>query len=355
MAHPFTNKLLQWHAANPRSMPWKNTKDPYRIWLSEIILQQTRVAQGLPYYERITSKFPTVQHLANASEDEVLKSWEGLGYYTRARNLHAASKQVAKNPEGKFPDTYDAILELKGVGPYSAAAIASFAFDLPHAVVDGNVFRVLSRYFAISEPVDSTKGKRTFAELAQRMLDKRHSADYNQAIMNFGALVCKPALPECPTCIFMKECAAFTSNRVFNFPVKEKKVTVRKRWFNYLVLENKDEIIIEKRMANDIWKGLYQFPLTETATYQSQSDFLKLWKKTPFFAGEKISVKGVSKVMEHKLTHQTIYAQFFRVQLNSAGKQLLQGWMKVRKTALKKVGFPVLLVKYLSVMINGEK
>lgn len=348
MLHPFTKKLLQWHAANPRSMPWKNTKDPYKIWLSEIILQQTRVEQGLRYYERLTKKFPTVQHLADASEDEVLKSWEGLGYYTRARNLHAASKQIVNSLDGKFPDSYDTILGLKGIGPYSAAAIASFAFNFPHAVVDGNVFRVLSRYFGISEPVDATKGKRTFTALAQSLLDKKHPGDYNQAIMNFGALVCKPATPECTTCIFKKECVAFTSNRVFDFPVKEKKIMVRKRWLNYLVLENKVEVIIEKRMANDIWKGLYQFPLTETVTYQSPADFVKSWKKTPFFAGEKMVVNGISKVMEHKLTHQTIYAQFFRVHLNTSKKSLPAGWIKVNRAALKEIGFPKLISNYLN-------
>lgn len=338
---------MKWHSANPRSMPWKNTRDPYKIWLSEIILQQTRVEQGLPYYERITKKFPTVNHLANASEDEVLKFWEGLGYYTRARNLHAASKQVVNDFGGKFPDTHEEILKLKGVGPYSAAAIASFAFDLPHAVVDGNVFRLLARYFGISEAVDSTKGKRTFAELAQKLLDKKHPADYNQAIMNFGALVCKPANPACSSCIFKKECVAFTKNAVFDFPVKEKKVMVRNRWFNFLVLENEVEIIIERRNEKDIWKGLYQFPVSETTAYQSETEFLKSWKESSFFSGKKITVKGISKVMEHKLTHQTIYAQFFRIELCKPQKRLPKGWLKVKKSSLAEIGFPVLISNYL--------
>lgn len=344
----FTQKLLKWYSANPRSMPWKNTREPYKIWLSEIILQQTRVEQGLPYYERITKKFPTVNHLANASEDEVLKLWEGLGYYTRARNLHAAAKQVVNDFGGKFPDTHEEILKLKGVGPYSAAAIASFAFDMPYAVVDGNVFRVLARYFGIREAVDSTKGKRTFTELAQKLLDKNHPADYNQAIMNFGALVCKPAHPECNTCIFKKECVAFTRNAVFAFPVKEKKITIRNRWFNFLVLENELEIIIEKRNEKDIWKGLYQFPLVETNTYQSEADFVKSWKKSSFFSKKKISIKGISKVMKHKLTHQTIFAQFFRVELPASHGPLPSGWMKIKKSGFRESGFPTLIVNYIN-------
>ncbi len=344
----FVNKLLQWHVANPRSMPWKNTRDPYKIWLSEIILQQTRVEQGWPYYERITKKFPTVKHLAKAREEEVLKAWEGLGYYTRARNLHAAARQIVNDAEGKFPSTYERILNLKGVGPYSAAAIASFAFDLPHAVVDGNVFRVLSRYFGISEAVDSTKGKKLFSELAQQLLDKKNPAAYNQAIMNFGARVCKPATPECPTCIFKKQCSAYKSNTVFELPVKSKKAGIRNRWFHFLVLENDKEVIIEKRTDKDIWKGLYQFPVLETASRQSQNDFLKAWQQTTFFKGGKIKVNGISDVVAHKLTHQNIFAQFARVPLSIVKKPLPEGWLQIKKSKLKMFGFPVLINNYLA-------
>lgn len=354
MIFSFTRKLLQWHAANPRSMPWKNTKDPYKIWLSEIILQQTRVEQGWPYYERITKKFPTVKHLANAREEEVLKAWEGLGYYTRARNLHAAAKQIVNDPEGKFPSTYERILNLKGVGPYSAAAIASFAFDLPHAVVDGNVFRVLSRYFGINEAVDSAKGKKLFSELARQLLDKKNPADYNQAIMNFGALVCKPSTPECAICIFKKQCIAYKTDTVFELPVKSKKAAVRYRWFNFLVLENDKEVIIEKRTAKDIWKGLHQFPVLETVSYQAQSDFLKAWKQTAFFKGENIKVNGISKVIAHKLTHQTIFAQFISVPISAVKKPLPEGWLRIKKSRLKTFGFPVLISNYLAQFRNEE-
>ena len=348
----FRRRLLKWYAANPRSMPWKETKDPYHIWLSEIILQQTRVAQGLPYYERISKKFPTVYHLANAAEDEVLQLWEGLGYYTRARNLHSAARQVLQDYHGVFPSTYEEILKLKGVGAYSAAAIASFAFDLPHAVVDGNVFRVLARYFGISNAVDSTAGKKLFAKLAHDLLDKNHPADYNQAIMNFGALVCRPANPACDTCIFNKTCVAFLKNAVMDFPVKEKKASVRNRWFNFLIMENEREIIIERRNNKDIWKGLYQFPLIETNAAQTENKFLRYWKSHPFFYGKKILLKSVSRIMLQQLTHQTIYAQFFTVKLQGHQQRLPAGWQMVKKSSLPGIAFPVLIRKYLTEVLE---
>lgn len=347
MSHPFTKKLLRWYSANPRSMPWKHTKDPYKIWLSEIILQQTRVEQGLPYYNKIIRKFPTVHHLSAASEDEVLKSWEGLGYYTRARNLHAAAGQIVTDYQGAFPATYDDILKLKGIGAYSAAAIASFAFNLPHAVVDGNVYRLLSRYFGISEPVDSARGKKLFSELAQELLDKKNPADHNQAIMNFGALVCKPSAPECPGCIFRSECKAYASNLVFTLPVKAKKNAIRNRWFSFLVLENDTEVIVEKRTDNDIWKGLYQFPVLETAVLQSKDAMLKAWKQTAYFKGRSMKVTDITKMEVYKLTHQAIHAQFIRVHQPVFRKPLPQGWLQVRKSKLGSLGFPVLITKYL--------
>lgn len=348
----FRKKLLKWYAANPRSMPWKKTKDPYKIWLSEIILQQTRVAQGLPYYERISEKFPTIYHLANAAEDEVLQLWEGLGYYTRARNLHSAARQVLHDYHGVFPSTYEEILKLKGVGAYSAAAIASFAFDLPHAVVDGNVFRVLSRYFGISKAVDSAAGKKVFAKLAHDLLDKNNPADYNQAIMNFGALVCRPANPACDTCIFHKKCVAFLNNAVADFPVKEKKVSTRIRWFHFLVLENEKEIIVERRNNKDIWKGLFQFPLIETSTGQTRSRFLRHWKSHAFFSGKNIHLRSVSKIIQQQLTHQTVYAQFFSVRLPDRQQRLPAGWKKVKKSSLPGIAFPVLIRKYLTEVLK---
>jgi A/G-specific adenine glycosylase len=251
----FSQKLLKWHQMNPRDMPWKKTRDAYKIWLSEIILQQTRVEQGTPYYKKLIKCFPTLQHLANANEDEVMSAWQGLGYYTRARNLRAAAKQIMNEYAGRFPSSYEEILMLKGVGTYTAAAISSFAFDLPYAVVDGNVFRVLSRIFDVRKPVDSAEGKKVFTALANDLLDKENPAAYNQAIMNFGAMVCLPVNPVCNECIFRRSCFAFTHQQVAELPVKSKKNAVRIRWFNFLVLEDGDKVLIEKRKEKDIWKS----------------------------------------------------------------------------------------------------
>ncbi|MEO1264044.1 MAG: A/G-specific adenine glycosylase, partial [Bacteroidota bacterium] len=238
---------MEWFSTNHRPLPWKGEKNPYLIWLSEIILQQTRVEQGLPYFEKFKKKYPTVKDLANAPEDEVMKMWEGLGYYSRARNLHAAAKFIADELNGTFPDTFHEILGLKGVGPYTAAAIASFAYGLPHAVVDGNVYRVLSRFFGIEEPIDTTAGKKLFAALAQELLDEKQAGNYNQAIMDFGATHCTPALPACTSCLMKSKCTAFQKNTVNKLPVKIKKTKRRQRFFNYLILNEKGNVFIKKR------------------------------------------------------------------------------------------------------------
>ena len=261
--HFFTTHLLQWASQHERHLPWKESKNPYYIWLSEIILQQTRVEQGLPYYLKFVEHYPTVFDLANATEDEVLKDWEGLGYYSRARNLHAAAKYIATELDGHFPDTYDSILKLKGVGPYTAAAIASFAFQLPYAVVDGNVYRVLSRFFGMDTPIDSTIGKKQFANLAQQLLDPTKPDVYNQAIMDFGATWCTPKQAKCNKCPLSEQCAAFQTNRVEKYPIKQKKLKKRTRYFHYLIFNYSGQTWIEKRAGKDIWQGLYQFPLIE--------------------------------------------------------------------------------------------
>src|SRR5262245_7782259 len=257
MKPDFTKKLLTWNkSSNKRQMPWKGEKDPYKIWLSEIILQQTRVEQGLEYYKKFIAKFPTVHDLAKAPEQQVFKLWEGLGYYTRCKNLVATAKVISKEKGGKFPNTYEDIKSLKGIGPYTAAAIASFAFNLPYAVVDGNVFRVLARVFGISKATDSTKGKSFFNELATELLDTKQPGLYNQAIMDFGATVCKPALPLCTKCVMKNNCYAFLNDRVNELPVKEKKINIKKRWFYYLVMEYKNEIVVRQRTGKDIWQQL---------------------------------------------------------------------------------------------------
>jgi len=315
-AGDFAPRLLHWHRhQNKRQMPWKGEKDPYRIWLSEIILQQTRVEQGLAYYERFVAHFPTITALAAAPDAQVMKLWEGLGYYSRCRNLLATARIVADSYNGHFPESYENIKALKGIGPYTAAAIASFAYNLPHAVVDGNVYRVLARIWGIGQPIDSTAGKKTFAGLADSLLDKKHAGLYNQAIMDFGATVCKPQLPLCEQCIFEKECAARRQNRIQELPVKEKKTKVRKRWFYYLVMEYRGKVAIRKRTEKDIWQDLYEFPVLEQTSETAIPELLQLahdkkWLKTGIF-----ELTDTSAALRQLLSHQVITGRFIRLQL----------------------------------------
>ena len=256
--------LLDWYAREGRDLPWRRTRDPYRIWLSEVILQQTRVAQGMEYYFRFTERFPDAASLAAAPEDEVLKLWQGLGYYSRARNLHAAARQVVERFGGRFPVALDEVRSLRGVGDYTAAAFCSAAYDAPCAVVDGNVYRVLARLFDLDAPIDSTAGKRAFAELAQSQLDTARPGRYNQAIMDFGALQCTPSSPRCETCPLSGRCLALAAGTIATRPVKQGKTKVRDRWFNYLHLSSGDHTLLRRREGRDIWQGLYEFPLIET-------------------------------------------------------------------------------------------
>ncbi len=312
----FSRLLIRWNREqNDREMPWKGEKDPYRIWLSEIILQQTRVEQGMDYYNKFIRTFPDVHQLARAPETKVFKLWEGLGYYTRCRNLIATAKYIAKTLKGKFPDTYNDILLLKGVGPYTAAAISSFAFNLPYAVLDGNVYRVLARVFGIKTPVDSTEGKKLFNALASELLDKKKPGLYNQAIMDFGATVCKPSAPLCTTCIFRKHCSAFIQNNVDELPVKEKKITIRKRWFYYLVLEYKKTVAIRQRTTKDIWKGLYEFPLIETGKQTALKKILLQGEKNKWLEKKKYEVLHSSSLQKQQLSHQLIQGRFIRIRL----------------------------------------
>jgi len=348
----FPKKLLKWYEKNPRYLPWKKTRDPYKIWLSEIIMQQTRVEQGTPYYEKLIKLFPTITHLANASEDEVMRAWQGLGYYTRARNLHAAANQIVTEHNKKFPSSYEDILKLKGVGAYTAAAISSFAFDLPYAVVDGNVFRVLSRAFGIKKPVDSTEGKKTFLDLSHALLDKKNPAAYNQAIMNFGAMVCLPAHPLCEQCFFRKECFAYTHQLVSELPVKSKKKPVRIRWFNFLVIEVGNKLIIEKRNEKDIWNCLFQFPLVETETFAGAAEIVKIISEKKFTSKKHSKAVGISSIIEHKLSHQTIMAQFIRISLPHQKIKMLRNWREIEKSALKNFAFPKLIANYIEKFLH---
>ena len=312
----FSKILLDWYDPDSRPMPWKAEKDPYLVWLSEIILQQTRVEQGLPYFNKFKENYPTVNDLAEAPEDELMKLWEGLGYYSRARNLHFSAKLIANEFNGKFPSDYNAILKLKGVGPYTAAAIASFAFGLPHAVVDGNVFRVLSRIFGIDDPIDSSAGKKKFELLANQLLDKKNPSVYNQAIIDFGAIQCSPKSPDCGTCPFQKHCFAFQNDRIQDFPVKSKKLVKKTRFFNYLILNNRDNVSIRKRNNKDIWRNLYEFPLIESTELISIQDLTKL----PEFnnlAGEDFEILHFSKPIIQNLTHQKIISRFVEIKLRN--------------------------------------
>lgn len=346
-ASSFTKKLIKWHATVKRDMPWKETRDPYKIWLSEIILQQTRVEQGKPYYRKMVKSFPTVQDLASASSDEVMRAWQGLGYYSRARNLHEAARKIVSDWKGKFPSTYEELLKLKGVGPYTAAAIASFAFYLPHAVVDGNVYRVLSRVFGIRDDINSSTAKKKFAQLAHEILDKKNPAAYNQAIMDFGALICVPANPKCEDCFYKGLCYAFQHKMVQRLPRNDKAQKIRMRWFTFLVLELGNKVIIEKRTANDIWKGLYHFPVLETSAHQSRKEILSQISQQKIAGKKDINMVDISSPVIHKLSHQTIVAQFARGEIKSKRLKMMKGRKLVVRKDLNKYGFPKLISNYL--------
>jgi len=311
----FRSSLFAWAAANPRPMPWKGEKDPYKIWLSEIILQQTRVEQGLPYFEKFVATYPTVLDLAVAPEDAVLKLWEGLGYYTRARNLHAAAKHIAQELGGVFPTTYEGIRELKGVGDYTAAAIASFAYNLPHAVLDGNVYRVLSRYFAIETPTDLPAAKKEFAALADSMLDKAQPAAFNQALMDFGALCCTPAQPGCRNCPMQPNCQAARENRVAAFPVRAKKMEKKARFFLYVVVEQGADTYLRKRAGKDIWRGLYEYPMLEVESANGLAPEAILSRFYPVGLPNGAVFGKISPHFKQILTHQLVLAAFLELHL----------------------------------------
>lgn len=310
----FSLRLLAWYGREHRNLPWRETKDPYRIWLSEVILQQTRVAQGLPYYERILNAFPTVVHLAAASEQQVLRLWQGLGYYSRARNLHHAAKEVTEKFDGTFPKNKAGLLKLKGIGSYTASAIASFAYGEPVAVVDGNVYRVLARVFDLEEDIASTKGQKIFAEFAQAVLPKNESSTYNQAIMEFGAVQCVPKNPDCKVCPMQSICMARQLGKIDILPVKTKKVKIRTRYFQYLIVKKKETIYMQQRGEGDIWQGLYEPPLLETDKAIGAEELADLMDIGVTF------VPTLSTTMRHLLTHQRIFAQFFIVDIDADSK-----------------------------------
>lgn len=346
--------FLNWYDNNQRVFPWRNQSDPYKIWLSEIILQQTRANQGLVYYKRFLDKWPSVELLSLASEHDVLKMWQGLGYYSRARNLLKCAKQIVNEFDGVFPSDFDQLKNLKGIGDYTASAIISMAFGKPYAVVDGNVFRVLSRLFDVEIPINAVEGKRAFSELAQKILYKKDPGKFNQAVMEFGALYCIPKNPDCPNCIFKNLCLAFKNNKINKLPVKTKTIRPKTRYFNYLffVIEKKQErfTYLKKRIENDIWQNLYDFPLIET---NSQISFSELVQEKNFLelAGKNSYVIKVSQNYTHQLTHQKIQARFFCVELT---KPLALNRTKdlslVKISEIDNFPLPRLMEKYLNDM-----
>ena len=368
----FARILISWYEENKRDLPWRHTQDPYLIWISEIILQQTRVAQGYDYYMRFISRFPDVFSLAEAEEDEVMRLWQGLGYYSRARNLHVAAQKVAE--AGRFPTTYEEVLSLKGVGEYTAAAICSFAYDMPYAVVDGNVYRVLSRWLGIDTPIDSTKGKKLFAEAASELMDTARPALYNQAIMEFGALQCIPASPDCPSCPLMESCVALQQNRIESLPVKSHKTKVTDRFFHYIYVRMGAYTYINKRTGNDIWKNLYQLPLIETKGTEEERNRMFLEKLQEIFDGcqvadDKVSlceeengilrsekchfVKLIQTGVKHVLSHRVIHASLYEVEMPE-GTPVPTGWLKVKTEDLYKFAVPNLVSHFFSLILASN-
>ena len=348
----FGRILIEWYQNNRRDLPWRRTKNPYLIWISEIILQQTRVAQGYDYYQRFVKRFPDVFSLADADEDEVMKYWQGLGYYSRARNLQAAARSMAE--AGGFPKTYKEVLALKGVGGYTAAAICSFAYGMPYAVVDGNVYRVLSRWLGIETPIDSTEGKRIFAEVAAELLDKAQPGLYNQAIMDFGALQCTPVSPNCMFCPFIDTCVARQKGLVDTLPVKQHKAKVTNRYFNYIYVRMGAHTLINKRTGNDIWKNLYELPLIETESEVPEEKFYALPQWQEMLAeGEVPSVRLVQKGVKHVLSHRVIYANFYEVILPENAASFAQ-YQRIRIEDLHKFAVSRLVNQFFSLILEPD-
>lgn len=342
----FSKTILHWYSKNKRSLPWRNTRDPYKVWLSEIILQQTRVAQGLPYYQSFIEHYPKVEHLAAAEESDVLKLWQGLGYYSRARNLHSTAKTITTDYNGHFPDSYEELIKLKGIGDYTASAISSICFGEARPVVDGNVYRVLARYFGVDLPINSTQGIRYFKNVAIEVMDASSIREYNQAIMEFGALQCSPQRPDCDHCPLNSGCIALQEARVANLPVKLKKNKVKIRYFNYLVfIDQLGNTKLKKRIGKGIWQHLYEFPLIETDTLMEETEMygrvnsreekikdIVLWKEDPIV---------------HKLSHQHLITRFWIVEL----KEELKGGITLE--SLPQYPVPVLLAEFLETFKNS--
>lgn len=344
MNEDFTRILRGWGRENRRDLPWIGCRDPYRVWISEVVLQQTRVEQGLPYYNKIITRFPDVRTLAAASEEEVLKLWEGLGYYRRARLMRRTACLVAREMDGRFPDDVDGLRALPGVGPYTAAAIASFAFGRPCAVVDGNVERLLARCFGVEEPVDTAAGRRRLAGLAEDVLDRRDPGAHNQAVMDFGSRVCRPRDPDCPACPLASRCRARASGRVADLPRKGPRARLRKRWFHWLVVERRGRLWVRKRTEGDIWPGLWEFPLVETPRPTSVERLLETPAFGAWVEGRRWRLTWRSGLHRQVLSHQDIRARFLRLTVDGGGPP--EGVVEREAEVLPNLPFPRLIVRF---------
>ena len=346
----FSKEIINWYHHNKRDLPWRNTRNPYKIWLSEIILQQTKVVQGLGYYLKFIKHFPTVQDLAQANEETVLKLWQGLGYYSRARNLHYSAIQIISEFNGNFPAEYASLIKLKGVGDYTASAVSSFCLNEPQAVVDGNVYRVLSRYFGIENAIDSTLGKRKFKTTANDVLDKKQPGLHNQAIMEFGALQCIPKSPECKNCPLVSSCSAYSNSTVNTLPRKQKKIKQRHRYFNYFIIRHGDDTYLEKRTGKGIWENLFQFPLIETAEKLVIDKLVQLSEWDTLFNNATYKIDTIHEEIKHVLSHQIIHARFFEIIIVGGFES---DYLKVSLGDINKYPVPILIGNYIEQHISS--
>jgi A/G-specific adenine glycosylase len=345
----FSDELIKWYQEHKRELPWRNTSDAYTIWLSEIILQQTRVEQGLPYFYRFIEKYPTASSFAAADEDDILKLWQGLGYYSRGRNMLKTARFIEEHYQGKFPESYVELIKLKGIGEYTAAAISSFSANEAKAVVDGNVYRVLARYFGISEPINSTTGKKIFILTANDLLNRQHPALHNQAMMEFGALLCKPKNPACGICPVRSGCYAFIHNATAALPVKLKTIKIRQRFFNYFLITDGKSILMNKRDERDIWANMYDLPLIETKSSIETDQILSLPEAITFF-GNKNTIIKTATAKKHVLTHQHLHVQF--IQLDQIPVKMKPGWIFIERINLKKLALPKVIFIFLDNFLN---
>jgi A/G-specific adenine glycosylase len=344
----FKNELNTWYRKHKRDLPWRNTNNPYQIWLSEIILQQTRVEQGLPYYLKFLAQFPDVNSFANASEDQILQMWQGLGYYSRGRNMLKTAKYIQQNLEGIFPHQYQDLIKLTGVGEYTAAAISSFSSNEAKAVVDGNVYRLLSRYFGIETPINSTSGKKEFQAIADEVLDPQNAGEHNQAMIEFGALQCKPKSPNCQQCPLIAGCYAFQNNLVNQLPVKLKTIKIKHRYFYYFIISYQNQILIKRRDNSDIWAGMHDFPLIEFPQETNIIEVLAQTQSLNWFKNYSFTILSVSSQIKHILTHQRLFAQFIHIEVKQPSSVQIEPAFWIDTEASGNYGMPKLISEFMN-------